>query len=202
LGRALRNKRLHRSWNPFERDRGQPTFVRPEAFEALCDAEALVHPWFRDTQDVPLGKLWHILLLSAPADFQRAVAENDDPEPVEPLRSQPLMELCLRIPTYVMTRGAGDRLLVRRAFERELPALVVRRVSKGFVDEGFQAVVHHNIQFVRELLLEGKLVNEKILDRRKLEQCLSDGFLRGGPAQSELFAHICTEAWLRVWQAA
>jgi asparagine synthase (glutamine-hydrolysing) len=161
-----------------------------------------MHPWFREIEGVPLGKLWHILLLSAPADFRRPVAENDDPEPVEPLRSQPLMELCLRIPTYLMTRGAGDRLLVRTAFEQEIPALVLRRVSKGFVDEGFQAVVRHNVQFVRELLLEGMLVKERILDRCKLEQYLSDRVIHGAPPRSELFAHICTEAWLRVWQAA
>jgi asparagine synthase (glutamine-hydrolysing) len=112
------------------------------------------------------------------------------------------MELCLGIPTYVMTRGAGDRLIERTAFERDLPALIVQRLSKGFVDEGFQGVIRHNAHFVRELLLDGMLVREKILDRSKLERCLSDGFLRGGPPRSELFAHVCTEAWLNLWQAA
>jgi asparagine synthase (glutamine-hydrolysing) len=83
-----------------------------------------------------------------------------------------------------------------------LPALITGRLSKGFVDEGFQAVVRHNAAFVRELLLDGMLVKERILDRPKLEQALSEGFLRGGPPRSELFAHICTEAWLRVWQSS
>jgi hypothetical protein len=101
-----------------------------------------------------------------------------------------------------MTQGGGDRLPVRTAFESELPALVVRRLSKGFVDEGFQAVVRQNAGFVRELLLEGMLVKKNILDRRKLEQSLSNEFLRGGPPPSELFAHICTEAWLTAWQGA
>lgn len=202
LGRLLRNRLLRHSWTPFPEGPRHNTFVGPENYEPLGDPETFLHPWFQDVAGLPPGKLWHILLLSAPADFHRPVAEEDDPEPVEPLRSQPLMELCLGLPTYVMARGAGDRLLVRTAFENDLPALVVRRLSKGFVDEGFQAVVRHNARFVRELLLDGMLVKQNILDRHKLEQCLSDGFLRGGPPRSELFAHICTEAWLRLWQPA
>jgi len=201
LGRLLRNRLLHRPWDPFPKHSHTDTFVRPDVDASSCDAEVLLHPWFEDSAGLPFGKLWHILLLSAPADFRRPVAEDDDPEPIEPLRSQPLMELCLGIPTYVLTRGAGDRLLVRTAFERELPPLVLKRLSKGFVDQGFQSVVRHNVRFVRELMLEGGLVKEKILDRPKLERALSDGFLHGGPPQAELFAHICTEAWLRVWQA-
>lgn len=201
LGGLLRNRLGRHSWSPFSREPRQDTYVRAESFEALRDPKTLLHPWLQEAADLPPGKLWHILLLSAPAEFQRPVARDDDPEPVEPLRSQPLMELCLKIPTYVMARGGGDRLLVRTAFEKDLPAIVVRRLSKGFVDEGFQKVVRHNAGFVRELLLDGMLVKQNILDRRKLEQALSDGFLRGGPPQSELFVHVCTEAWLRAWQA-
>ena len=200
LGKLVRNRLLDRAWTPFPRDPRQDSCIRPECYEPSSDPGKFLHPWFQDAVGLPPGKLWHILLLSAPADFRRPVAQDDDPEPVEPLRSQPLMELCLRIPTYVMAHGAGDRLLVRTAFESDLPALVVRRLSKGFVDEGYQAVVRHNAGFVRELLLEGMLVKQNLLDRRKLEQCLSDGFLRGGPPHSELFSLICTEAWLRVWQ--
>ena len=202
LGRVFRNQLLRHAWAPFPQDARQDTCVCPQSRATSSDSGAFLHPWFEETAGLPAGKLWHILLLSAPSDFRRPVAKDDDPEPVEPLRSQPLMELCLRIPTYVMARGAGDRLLVRTAFESDLPALVLRRLSKGFVDEGYQAVVRHNVRFVRELLLDGMLVKQNILDRRKLEQCLSDGFLRGGPPRSELFAHICTEAWLRVWLAA
>ena len=206
LGKVFRDGRWPRSvrrpWTAFSGDPRQDTFVRPGSDGDLWGAGVFQHPWFEEAAGLPPGKLSHILLLSAPADFRRPVAADDDPEPVEPLRSQPLMELCLRIPTYVMARGAGDRLLVRSAFESELPALVVRRLSKGFVDEGYRAVVRHNADFVRELLLDGMLVKHGLLDRGKLERCLSDGFLRGGPPRAELFSHICTEAWLRVWEAA
>ena len=202
LGRVFRNQLLRRAWAPFPQDARQDTCVCPESRASSSAPGAFLHPWFEEAAGLSPGKLSHILLLAAPADFRRPVAADDDPEPVEPLRSQPLMELCLRIPTYVMARGAGDRLLVRTAFESDLPALVLRRLSKGFVDEGYQAVVRHNVRFVRELLLDGMLVKQNILDRRKLEQSLSDGFLRGGPPRSELFAHICTEAWLRLWLAA
>jgi asparagine synthase (glutamine-hydrolysing) len=201
LAGLLRNRLLRRPWTPFPTDPRQDTYIRPDSY-AGSDPEAFLHPWLQEAKGLPPGKLWHIFLLSAPADFQRPVARDDDPEPIEPLRSQPLMELCLGIPTYVLTCGGGDRLLVRTAFERDLPSIVTRRLSKGFVDEGFQSMVRHNAPFVRELMLDGLLVKQNILDRPKLERALSDGFLRGGPPQSELFSHICTEAWLRVWQAA
>jgi asparagine synthase (glutamine-hydrolysing) len=199
--RVLRNLLWPRRWDPFPKQPAEDTYVNPEMYKPSLNSEDLLHPWFKEAADLPIGKLQHLLLLSAPGEFHRAFSKDEDPEPIEPLRSQPLMELCLGIPTYVMTRGAGDRLLVRAAFERDLPALVVRRLSKGFVDAGFQAVVRHNARFVRELLLDGMLVKQGILNRRKLEQSLSDGFLCGGPPQSELFAHVCTEAWLNVWHA-
>ena len=100
FGKLLRTRLLGRPWSPSQQD--------------------VLHPWLQDVTDLPPGKLWHILLLSASADFRRPVAQDDDPEPVEPLRSQPLMELCLGIPTYVMARSAGDRILVRAAFESDL----------------------------------------------------------------------------------
>ncbi len=201
LGNVFRHTVLHRPWVPFSQPPAQDTFVRRNSCEASSVPRGVIHPWLRNTAGLPPGKLWHILLLSAPADFHRPLGDDDDPEPVEPLRSQPLMELCLGIPTWVMIWGGSDRLLLRIAFEKELPALVVRRLSKGFIDEGLQAVMRQNAHFMRELLLEGLLVKENILDRHKLEQSLSGGSLRGGPPPSELFAHLCTEAWLRVWQA-
>jgi asparagine synthase (glutamine-hydrolysing) len=196
LGRTLANTLRHSTWNPLPGEPPQNTLVEGGIYREFHKPECVLHPWFRDASHLPWGKLWHILLLAAPADFQRPLPDDDDPESIEPLRSQPLIELCLRIPTYVMTWGAGDRLIERMAFRRELPERVLQRLSKGFVDEGLQIMVRQNAGFVRELLLDGLLVRERILDRRKLERMLGEDALRNGRVSAELFAHISTEAWL------
>ena len=55
-------------------------------------------------------------LLRQPFDFYDPLGQGNEAERISPLFSQPLMELCLRIPTYVLTEGGWDRAVARRAF--------------------------------------------------------------------------------------
>ena len=75
------------------------------------------------------------------------------------------------------------------------------RHAKGDADLYVKRTVNHNIAFVRELLLEGLLVDRGLLDRRKLEQALSDDPSRLSVTIGEIIHHLATEAWLRSWTA-
>ena len=200
--RRLLRYRVHRpSLIPALDAVASASLLHPELNQCAGDPQLLLHPWFDDTQGVPFGKLWHIFLLSGPVDLQRPFPEDDDPDSIAPLRSQPLMEQCLQIPTYVLTLGGADRPVPRIAFQAEIPDLIARRLSKGLVDESFQGVVRHNLPFVRELLLDGLLVKEKILDATQLEQALGDPAALAAQPHPELLSHICTEAWLQRCEA-
>ena len=158
-----------------------------------------MHPWFSTAASLPQGKLWHILWLSTAPHFYTALAREDDPERVEPLTSQPLAELCLQIPTFVLTAGGKDRALARRAFAQDVPAEILERQHKASIESFIRRTLANNIQFVRETLLEGILVRQRLLDRKPLEAALSGCYGRIAAAPTSLFDYVGVELWVRRW---
>ncbi len=187
-----------RRWNAFDEAYRALKLMQQEAIDAIEPAR-LLHPWFHERADVPPGKLWHILNMSIPLNIEGPLASAGGPEQVEPLISQPVFELCLRIPTYVLAAGGWDRALARRAFAHEVPVRILRRRWKGGIEEHIKQVVFQNIKFIRDLLLNGILVREKLVDRKKLEDVLSGDPSKIAVGFVELLTHLSTEAWLTTW---
>lgn len=201
LWRALVTWLTRPEWDPVGLARPAiRTLVSPEALAAVKHNERLASPWLSPAavRGVAPGVLWHILCLSLPPAYYNSCDRADYPERTLPLLSQPLVELCLRIPSYVLIRGGRDRALARAAFSVDLPAAIVRRHAKGAADRHFRNVLDANLDFVRELLLDGLLVEHGLLDRTRLELYLTR---ERSPADFEYLAilqeYVCTEAWLR-----
>ena len=131
--------------------------------------------------------------------FRDPLATEPELDIVNPLVSQPILEACLRIPTYMHAAEGRDRAVARDAFGPDLPREIILRTWKGAADRHLQALLAHNIDFVRELLMDGALVRQRILDRDKLEECLSDRPTRRASHPTEVLGYVCTEAWLRHW---
>ncbi len=55
------------------------------------------------------------------ASFCGPFDQDDDPAGVAPLLSQPIVEVCLRIPVDLQMRGRRDRSLTRLAFSQDQP---------------------------------------------------------------------------------
>ena len=178
------------------------TIVNSELIEAAKRNKGFTHPWLTpaNTRGVPPGILWHIMSVAMPPAYYSSFQRDAYPERTMPLLSQPLVELCLRIPTYVLIRSGRDRAVARRAFERDLPAEIVRRQAKGRADQHVRNVLDANLDFLRELLLDGLLVQRGLLNRAALELYLTR---ERSPADFQyteiLQEHACTEAWLRSW---
>jgi len=203
LNTAVRKAWFASPWTP-ARLAGEFSSLVPPAVVAAAKAnESFVHPWLPATRDMAPGKLWQIFSISNHADFYDPLALPDAPERVAPLLSQPLMETCLRIPTYIHNTGGRDRAIARRAFEQELPREIFSRRTKGLIDSFLMQMLRSNLSFVRELMLDGLLVKEGLLDRRRVERVLTDRHSIVGPEATELVAyHLSTEAWLRSWTAS
>jgi asparagine synthase (glutamine-hydrolysing) len=117
-----------------------------------------------------------------------------------PLLSQPLVELCLRIPTYVLIKNGMDRATARRAFAPDLPPEIIKRRNKGRIDQHLRDVMDANLNFVRDLLLNGRLVKEGLLNRRNLELYLTRERSPADFQYSEILQEqLCVEAWLSRW---
>jgi asparagine synthase (glutamine-hydrolysing) len=205
LWKAVLQRVWSQKWDPIAMAKPfQRTIVTPAVIDAAKRNRRLSHPWItpENAVGVPPGILWHVLSLSMPPAYYSSFQRSGDLERILPLLSQPLVELCLRIPTYHLIRGGRDRALARRAFASELPGQIVRRYAKGRTDQNMRNVLDANLAYVRELLLDGLLVKRGLLDRASLELYLSR---ESSPADFQyneiLYEHVSTEAWLRKWVA-
>lgn len=148
------------------------------------------------------GKAWHVHQLGFPEPFYDLSADPEEVEPVHPLRSQPLIEFCLGLPTHRLMDGGRERGLARRAFTGDVPTQILSRRVKGGLAEHLCGVVRADLGFVRELLLDGLLVKRGILDRRRLETALCGDTAGLLAPVEEILDHLNTEAWLRGWPDA
>lgn len=155
------------------------------------------HPELAGAADLPIGKFHHLRDLIDAVDVYDPYLVDAAPELVDPLVSQPLVELCLALPTWLLSRGGRSRALARQAFARDLPPEIARRQSKGGMQEHVAAVLRRSLPLARELLLDGHLVREGLLDRNKTEAALAGRLSGLHTYQGEIHHHLSIEAWLR-----
>jgi len=199
LGEAATGYLAQQRWSLLhEAGRMRPLLVPARIAEAKRSA-AFLHPLLRHPRGAPSGKLWHAHQISQPFDFYDPLGRDGEAERVSPLLSQPLMELCLRIPTYVLTQGGWDRAVARRAFYDDLPAEIRNRRHKGGIEEHLRLTLEHNRAFLRELLLDGALVRQGVIDRARLAEVLSGRATGIATGAGELLEYAGIEAWLLGW---
>lgn len=161
-----------------------------------------VHPALASPTGLPIGKFMQVrALLHAPDPYDPQERERA-PELLNPLLSQPVMELCLRLPTWVLAAGGISRGLVRRAFAAELPPEIVQRRSKGGIENHLDVVLRRNRAFAESLLLDGELVRHGLLDRTTLATMLADRPGRQATAAGEIHTLLGIEAWVRLFRTA
>ena len=114
--------------------------------------------------------------------------------------SQPVIEACLRIPTFVLANRGWDRALAREAFWNDLPAVVAQRRSKGTLEDHYEAILRQNRALIRSLLLDGQLVEHGLLSRNILDEVLSDTPTKLKGAAAEIHAYLGIEAWATRWK--
>jgi len=179
------------------------TLIPADVFAAARNDDSLIHPWLASVGSIPPGLRWQIMCVSIAPAFYNAFDNPLEVERTPALFSQPLIELCLRIPSYVWISGGRDRSIVRQAFASDLPQSIVRRTQKGAIDRHNRKLMDANERFIREMLLEGVLVNRGLLDKARLETFLSRAASPVGFEYNEVLRqHLCTEMWLRRWLAS
>jgi asparagine synthase (glutamine-hydrolysing) len=164
---------------------------------ATLSPMAIVHPWVESADGMPPSKVEHIELILDTQPFYLKPSRYLDL--VHPLISQPVIECCLRIPTYVLARGGVGRALVREAFRDELPPEIATRFSKGGTTNYFNRLLIENVEFLQEYLLDGMLVSARILDKRRLEEQLSEQALIRPRRLIDIYTAVRVETWLRSW---
>jgi asparagine synthase (glutamine-hydrolysing) len=205
LSGALRARFFPASWHPMRQMKSpfERTLVNQDLLRAAEREPEMVHPWFADqkTRGIPPGVLWHVMSVAgAPMYYSSFDDSQSSVERTLPLMSQPLIEVCLRTPTYVLIKNGMDRATARRAFAPDLPPEIIKRRAKGRIDHHLRNVLDANLDFVRDLLLDGRLVKEGLLNRANLEVYLTRSRSPADFQYSEILqSYLCMEAWLKRW---
>lgn len=199
LGAAVRDGILSRAADPRAGQAERETLVPRELMELARRDRRFLHPAMQQGGPTPPGKLRQLRQFLYSLEYYDPLGAPDGPQYVHPLLSQPVIELCLRIPTYVLIDGGWDRALARRAFAQDLPDVITRRKSKGGSGDQYKVVLLNNLDFARSMLLDGVLVRQGLLDSRKLEEVLSGRPSRIVSSASQLHTYLGAEVWARRW---
>jgi len=157
------------------------------------------HPWLKDLAEAPPGKQVQIqALCAAQMKFGRTL-RSESLAVRHPLLAQPVVELCLEIPSWRLT-GGRDRGFARAAFAQRLPPRIAQRRSKGVLSILYAKRMVHSLEVVRPWLLDGVLCEAEVLDRAALEASLTPEALLWEGQASRLAWAAALEGWLRHWQ--
>ncbi|QDH33832.1 asparagine synthetase B family protein [Porphyrobacter sp. YT40] len=169
------------------------TAVRAPGFEALSPAM----PWPSDITPGHRGKQDHFALI------MRAQLHCHGPaNPAgrfSPLMSQPLLELCLALPTWLWCDGGINRSLARKAFAAELPRSLHRRTSKAGPDSFLREIFDRNRKIFREQLASGILNQAGLIDMCAIERALQTDRNRDDPVIYRVLDLVEAENWAREW---
>ena len=189
---------LRRPADPYLFIKQRQHFLTDDVRNGL-DSDHFRHVWLRDKAGVADGKLLQIWGLVDCFTYFGPFERNLIADDINPLVAQPIMDVCLRIPSYVCTDGGVNRALARAAFADILPKEIVSRVSKGNTSRVLQGLYSKNRQFIQDLLMDGVLVGEKLLDRDKLEDFFSPERRITPGEMNPIMGCVCTEIWINKW---
>ncbi len=160
-------------WQPGDEYDREAVFLNPE-MRAFRHRRLCMATLARDASDLPPGKRWQICLLARLLHRHRPVPELQYAGEHHPLFSQPLVELCLRIPLYTLLRGGINRALERAAFRDCVPETNHSPRKQGHGRSiALMSKIREDLPYLRDLMLDGVLVQERIIERSAFEPYLA-----------------------------
>lgn len=160
----------------------------------------LQHPWLRDLGDAPPGKRLQVEALVGSHSAWGRSRRGEAARIVLPLLAQPIVELCLGLPSWVLAEDGQERGLARRAFADLLPPQVRGRRSKGALTAANGRRVAASLEVLRPLLLDGVLADAGVLDRAAVDAALQPDRLMTTGEGTRLLRAAMVEGWVRRWQ--
>ena len=148
---------------------------------------------------LPPAKFAQVAGLAHMVQIRESLASPGSDETVHPLISQPLVELCLQLPAYLLCRGGRARGLVREAFAGRLPDQVRLRRSKGDASRFYGEQLKANRDLLADTLMNGTLVAHGLIDRADVEAALRPGSYGVDTFGRTILVCYVIEAWLSGW---
>jgi len=177
-------------------------FLEPEMASIDYLAQKL-HPALSPPCNFPKGKYLQIATSAfLNIDYHLSMPDQREIPRVCPLLAQPFIELCFRLPTWRQINGGIDRSLARFAFRDRLPEAIVGRTSKSIPEGVYDQVFDRERKHLKEVLLDGLLVDNGILNRPYLEDFFTKADRLSLASKSTILQFYDWEIWASRWIAA
>jgi asparagine synthase (glutamine-hydrolysing) len=167
---------------------------------AGLDPADLLPVWARRPEGTPPEKFRQVAGLVHMVQIRNALAPEGVAPLTHPLISQPLIELCLKIPADVLCAGGVPRGLARLAVTGLIPDMVRLRRSKGDASRFFIEQLGANQALLSEALRGGELVADGYADPADIEACLAPENYRTQTFGRMILVYYVIECWLRRWK--
>jgi asparagine synthase (glutamine-hydrolysing) len=159
--------------------------------------EPELHPWLSHPDRALLGDRQRIFELSATQFFRDSCPRSLSRSVRMPLLSQPVIEACLRVPSWMWFSGGQNRAIARHAFSDVLPSTIFARKSKGTFTAYLGALYRRKIGGMLDFLLDGELQSRDLLDANALRQLVRGEMPRGASSFMRIFQLCAVENWVR-----
>jgi asparagine synthase (glutamine-hydrolysing) len=201
LARWTRASMLRSIWISVAAPRRQPApmYRAPPWLEYSIARPA--HPWTIDLSGIPPTKQLQITALALMQASLGVTARGMEIDVIHPLLAQPVLEACFSIPIDLLVLGGRDRGLARMAFKDRLPELVLHRRSKGDTTQRIAKSLAKGIETLRALLLDGRLVQSRLLNPERLSDILTEDNLARGADLLAIYRAAAIELGVRGWEA-
>lgn len=194
---------LSRAWLASWRRSAAYRWPLDHRFVSACGQDAArsaaAHPWLDPPAGTLPGSAAHVALVTGAQSVVEGLDAEEALPACSPLISQPLIETCLRVPSWLWFEDGLNRAVARRAFAGLLPEQTIRRRSKGAPDSFVADIYDANRPIIRDLLLGGVLREQGLLNTSALEAFFADS----GPVRGTDFLRVMqladAEAWARCW---
>lgn len=189
-GRLTLKKMLRRPRMAWKEDR---SLLNP----ACATATSEHHPWMDAPPGALPGDREKIHDLIGTQLFRDATPRGVERSMHFPLLSQPVMEACLKVPTWMWIADGRNRAVARHAFADRLPRGILDRRSKGSYTGYMAAVYTRNKLKMREFLDEGQLCAHDLLDRSALANFFARELAPRDLSFLRIFDLCAAENWAR-----
>ncbi|WP_070156562.1 asparagine synthase-related protein [Sphingobium phenoxybenzoativorans] len=157
------------------------------------------HPWIEAPKGQLPGKIAHVGMIAEMLNGLDGFARDEALVDIAPLMSQPVVELCLAIPTWMWCRGGVDRIPIRESFQEALPAEIISRTWKGGPDGLAGALFERNREGLSLLFRNSLLVSHGIIDEKSVLARLEDSMPVRAGENLRLLELADAECWARHW---
>jgi asparagine synthase (glutamine-hydrolysing) len=155
------------------------------------------HPWFVAPAHALPGDRERIFDLAGNQLFESQAARGSSKPMRFPLLSQPVMEACLRAPSWMWIAGGRNRAVARTAFSDLLPPDVLNRQSNATYMSYLGALYERNKHQIEDFLLSGRLRSQGLLDTRAISIFFSKPLPPRDRTFLRMFDLCMVENWVR-----